>query len=209
MQTGNTVFVGLGGSNTRTQTKPYGWAKSLTSIFCFTLGALFFSRLSRLLGPLQRLTLASSFILQAIFIAIAAAIIESGLVEGHVALISRDIEWGTEAPIALLSFQAAGQMVGSRMLGLSEIPTVVLTSVLCDFASDPELVSGLGRNVKRNRRAGAFFGILIGAIAGGFVTNGSGQVQVALWMAFGIKVVVGLAWCFWPEKEKKKVLGGV
>ena len=129
--------------------------------------------------------------------------------EGRIAVISRDIDWGTEAPIALLSFQAAGQMVGSRVLALSEIPTVVLTSVLCDFASDPELVSGLGRNVKRNRRAGAFFGILIGAIAGGFITKGSGQVQVALWVAFGIKVVVGLAWFFWPEKEKKKVLAGV
>ena len=208
MQTGNTVFVGLGGSNTRTQTKPYGWAKSLTSVFCFTLGALFFSRLSRLMGPLQRLTLSSSFFLQALFILIAAAVIESDLVDGRIDTISRDIDWRTEAPIALLSFQAAGQMVGSRVLALSEIPTVVLTSVLCDFASDPELVAPLGRNVKRNRRAGAFFGILIGAIAGGWITRGSGRMQVALWVAFGIKLAVSCCWVFWPAKEKK-VLGGV
>lgn len=160
------------------------------------------------MGPTQRLTLASSFALQSMFIMISAAVIESGLVDGRINQISRDVDWRTEAPIAMLSFQAAGQMVGSRALALSEIPTVVLTSVLCDFASDPELVSPLGRNVKRNRRAGAFFGILIGAIAGGWITRGSAQVQLALWVAFAIKMVISILWVFWPEKEKK-VLGGV
>lgn len=160
------------------------------------------------MGPLQRLTLASSFLLQSIFLMISAAVIESGLVDGKINTISRDIDWRTEAPIALLSFQAAGQMVGSRVLALSEIPTVVLTSVLCDFASDPELVAPVGRNVKRNRRAGAFFGILIGAVAGGWITRASGQVQIALWVALGIKMAVSVLWIFWPEKEMK-VLGGV
>lgn len=160
------------------------------------------------MGPIQRLTLASSFALQSIFIMISAAVIESGLVDGRIDQIGRDIDWKTQAPIAMLSFQAAGQMVGSRALAFSEIPTVVLTSVLCDFASDPELVSPIGRNVKRNRRAGAFFGILIGAIGGGWITRGSGQVQLALWVAFGIKMAISIIWVFWPEKEKK-VLAGV
>ena len=105
-----------------------------------------------------------------------------------------------EVPIALLSFQSAGQIVGSRALGISEIPTVVVTSVLCDLASDPALVSPLTRNAKRNRRVLAFVGILIGAIAGGSIAKVTGGMEAVLWLAGGIKVVVTCSWVLWPEK---------
>lgn len=207
MQTGNTIFVGLGGSNGKDTYKPYGWVKSLTSIACFILGSLFFSRLSRLLGPLRRTTFVTSFLLQSLFIFITACIIQAGVIQGTVDLIPDDIDWKQELAIALLSFQSAGQMVGSRVLGLSEIPTVVVTSVLCDFASDPEIAQPLRRNVKRNRRVLAFLGILVGAVVGGWLSKVTGKMQVALWVAGGIKISVVAAWAFWPKRLQGVVVG--
>lgn len=181
--------------------------KSLTSISCFIFGSFFFSRLSRLLGPLRRTALIVSFLVQAIFILVTAGIIEAGVIQGTVDLIPDDIVWTQEIAIALLSFQSAGQIVGSRVLSLSEIPTVVVTSLLCDFASDPEIARPLTKNVKRNRRVLAFLGILAGAVAGGWLSRVTGRMQVALWVAGGIKMSVVAAWVFWPERSQGAVIG--
>ena len=113
--------------------------------------------------------------------------------------ITDDIDWTTIFPIALLSFQSAGQIVGSRAVNLSEIPTVVLTSMLHDIFTDQKIVAK--DNVKRNRRILAFFAILIGAICGGFIGEGTSQMQVPLWIAGGIKSAVTLAWVIWPEEK--------
>ena len=82
---GNTIFVGLGGSTPYTTKKPYGWAKSLTSIGCFLLGALFFSNFCRYLGPLRRTTLIHSFLIQSLMIIFTAAIIAGGYCRRHTA----------------------------------------------------------------------------------------------------------------------------
>lgn len=192
--------MGLGGSTSHTTGKPYGWAKSLISIASFILGAFFFSRFCRYLRPLRRGTLVASFLIQSAFILITAAIIEGGLIDGSTARVSRDINWKEIIPIALLSFQSAGQMVGSRILNINEIPTVVLTSVLCDFASDPQLADSLRANAKRNRRALGFLGILAGAVAGGWISRAAGQIQSVLWLAGGIKVLITASWTLWPRK---------
>lgn len=208
MQTGNTIFVGLGGATSLQQPpnpKPYGWAKSLTSIACFCLGCFFFSQLSRWAGPLKRRTLMASFSLQAILMLVAAAVAQAGFVDGNLATIPSDVHWPSEISIALLSFQSAGQIIGSRVLNLAEIPSVVLTSMLCDIASDPNLTGPLKSNVKRNRRAMAFMGILVGAVLGGFISEGTGQMEVVLWIAGGLKVLIVSAWLFWPEKKPSVV----
>lgn len=205
MQTGNTIFVGLGPSTSRTTSKPYGWAKSLTSIVCFCLGCFFFSRLARYSGPLRRVTLVASFALQSVIIMVVAAIIQAGVVNGALDTINKDIMWKDEVPISLLSFQAAGQIIGSRALGVSEIPSVVLTSMLCDIASDPNIAAPLKSNVKRNRRALAFTCILVGAIVGGYIGQATGRMQFDLWIAGGIKVLIATAWFFWPEKRVELV----
>ena len=83
---------------------------------------------------------------------------------------------------------------------MSEIPTVVVTSVLCDFASDPKLADPLRSNVQRNRRMLGFLAILLGAVAGGWITKFAGQVQSVLWLAGGIKLLVTVSWMLWPEK---------
>ena len=144
--------------------------------------------------------------------------------DGDLDTISSDIAWKSEIPIALLSFQSAGQIIGSRVLNLSEIPSVVLTSMLCDLASDPQLVGGWKSNIKRNRRALAFAMILVGAVAAGFIregsprpgawprtpggrgagaffSEGSGKMQVVLWIAGALKVLITGAWMLWPESK--------
>ncbi|KAM0798127.1 hypothetical protein BDR22DRAFT_899400 [Usnea florida] len=205
MQTGNTIFVGLGPSTSRSTSKPYGWAKSLTSIACFSLGCFFFSRLAQYSGPLRRATLVTSFALQSVIVFVVAAIIQAGVVNGALDTINTDIMWKDEIPISLLSFQAAGQIVGSRVLGVSEIPSVVLTSMLCDIASDPEIAAPFKGNVKRNRRALAFSCILVGAIVGGYISEATRRMQFDLWIAGGIKVLITTAWFFWPEKRVELV----
>ena len=199
MQTGNTIFLGLGGATSHTTSKPYGWAKSLVSISCFCLGCFLFSHATRRLGPLRRHSLVASFLAQTLIIFVAAAVVQAGVVNGSLNTITSEVSWWTVLPIALLSFQSAGQIVGSRALNLAEIPTVVLTSMLHDIAVDPKLTAGLSQNVKRNRRLCAFLGILIGALAGGFISEGTKRMQVPLWIAGGIKLGVTLAWTAWPQ----------
>ena len=130
----------------------------------------------------------------------AAALVQGDDLEGTIASISPDIDWLQAIPIALLSFQSAGQIVASRALSLSEIPSVVVTSLLCDLVSDPKVWAGLLSNIPRNRRFLAFFGILVGAVAGGWLTSETGEIQWALWLAAVMKFILVLAWVVWPKK---------
>jgi len=150
---------------------------------------------------LRRSTLTASFLLQAVFILVSAAIVQSGVVDGLLSTIPSDVVWRSEIPIALLSFQSSGQIIGSRTLNLAEIPSVVLTSMLCDLSSDPKLTAPLKENVKRNRRVLAFICILVGAVAGGFISEGIGKIQVVLWIAGGMKILITFAWMLWPESK--------
>lgn len=101
-------------------------------------------------------------------------------------------------PIALLAFQSAGSIAVTRALGFNEIPSVVLTSVYFDLASDPALVTGsVGGNVKRNRRAGAVVMLVIGAIVGGWLSRSAGGMESALWISGGIKFILGFVWFGW------------
>ena len=88
------------------------------------------------------------------------------------------IDWTQEAAIVLLSFQSAGQIVASRALGFNEIPTVVITSLLCDLVSDAELLAW--RNGKRDCRIVAFCLTLLGAISGGWITRATGDIAPVL-----------------------------
>ena len=198
---GNTIFVGLGGSQGHRASKPYGWAKSLTSIFFFFLGCFLWSRFARLLGPQQRRTLVWSFLFQTFAIFLVAGLVAGGAINGNLNTISDDIDWLQEIPVAILSFQAAGQLAGSRALDLSEIPTVVVTSLIYDFGSDPGLGSPLSQNVKRNRRGLAFVGILLGAVVGGWVSRSTDRMENALWIAAAVKMLVTVSLAAWPQKS--------
>ncbi|KAJ5542734.1 hypothetical protein N7535_005158 [Penicillium sp. DV-2018c] len=198
MQTGNTIFVGLGA--THQNLRPYGWLRSGTSILTFILGSFVFSRIHSLLGPRRRGSLMLSFLLQASLILITVALVEGGVVSSKLqGTIYRAIPpFDQEVPIVLLSFQAAGQIVASRALGFNEIPTVVITSLLCDLMSDPQVFTL--RNVKRDRRVVAFVLTLVGALLGGYVTKVTEGISPILWLAAGIKGLLVLAWAFWKAK---------
>ncbi|KAL4779364.1 hypothetical protein BJX76DRAFT_341035 [Aspergillus varians] len=196
MQTGNTIFLGLGASDLP-QGKPWGWLKSLTSIVAFFLGAFLFSLYGRHIGARKRITLVTSFIFQAILIIIAVALIEADLIphtSAEAARLSGGKLFLELIPIALLAFQSAGSMTAARGLGYNEIPTVVLTSVYFDVASDPKIVREVRSNVKRNRRVGSVVCLLIGAIVGGWLSRSSGGMESALWVSAALKGAIKVFW---------------
>ena len=153
----------------------------------------------RLAGPLRRSTLFLSFITQAILCFTAGALVRSGVIPSNA---------GTQLPrncivllpLAMLSFQSAGQIVASRMLAFNELPTVVLTSTYCDLIFDPLLFTApLRENPKRNRRVVSIIALIIGAGLGGFLTRG-GDISDALWIAASTKVVIAMIWIFWKAE---------
>lgn len=199
MQTGNTIFLALGASGQPID-HPYGWTKSLTSIFCFLMGCLFFAN-TRLINPKARGTLGVSFLLQSICIIVAAALVQTHVVpEPHgVVTQSGTVNFVELLPLSFLAFQSGGQIVTSRLLGFNEVPTTVLTSVYCDLASDPKILKV--DNVKRNRRVGAVLMILIGGIAGGWISRSSAGMSVSLWIAAAIKLGIACSWSIWKTKQ--------
>jgi hypothetical protein len=104
-------------------------------------------------------------------------------------------------PISLLSFQAGGQIVTSRVLGLDEIPTVVLTTLLCDLLVDPKLTAKV--NPKRNRRIGAFLALFLGAMTAGGLSKLT-EMAASLWLAFALKFVITVGWFVWKGERGKK-----
>ncbi|OQE44941.1 hypothetical protein PENCOP_c002G04515 [Penicillium coprophilum] len=204
MQTGNTIFLGLGASN-QPNNKPWGWLKSFVSIASFFFGAMIFSIAMRSVGAVRRGTLFLSFLIQTLLIIVAVALIEADVIPHTSADAALDggVLFLELIPIGLLAFQSAGGMTCSRALGYNEIPTVVLTSVYFDIASDPKLVDKPTANAKRNRRIGGVVCLLIGAIVGGWLSRSSGGMQSALWMAAGMKFVAAFAWLFWKAAPAK------
>lgn len=109
------------------------------------------------------------------------------------------------AAITILSFQSAGQIVASRALKYNAMPTVVLTSLYCDLMSDAQLFTApLGKNANRERRFIGAVLLLVGAIAGAYLTTSDAGFKGGLWIAVGIKVVMTVAWFFWKRKASTK-----
>ena len=54
MQTGNTIFVGLGVSHQPENLPGKAWSRCFLAIVCFAFGALFFSSFHRFFGPQKR-----------------------------------------------------------------------------------------------------------------------------------------------------------
>lgn len=210
MQTGNTVFLALGTAGLPANV-PMLWLKALCSIGSFMFGVFCFGQ-SRNFRPMSKATLAASFLLQSIFIFIAAALAQGGIVPAFGLLnVAQELAGAKDAdlkalgPIILLAFQFGGQICTSRILGFNEVPTNVLTSVYCDLFNDPKLFAPWSANPKRNRRASAVVLMLIGAIAGGWLARSNAGMSSALWIAGAIKLGIAVAWVLWKSKEVKLV----
>ena len=178
----------------------YGWARSLVSLACYSLGCLFFSRWGFLVGPLRRIFQTSSFLLQFIFVVVAAASVQTGVTAGDVPADLANGMWQDLVPITLLSFQSGGQIVASRQLGFDEISTVVVTSMVGDLFADRALLAPLKENAKRNRRIASFVLTLIGAIAGGLIAKAARSITPVLWIVAFLKLGISVTWLFWWEK---------
>lgn len=223
---GNTIFLGLGVNNQPDTSPRLSWTKSLTAILCFALGALFFSTFHRIFTPRARWVLCVNFALQALIVGIVAVLATTRVFpnfppSSSVTIISAPSSFSrTEemmqftipasfptldfAPIALLAFQSAGQIVASRCLKLNAMPTVVLTSLYCDLMSDAALFTApLRDNADRNRRALGAVLLLLGAICGAFLTRSQAGFMGGLWIAAALKAGIAVAWMLWKRQAQE------
>ncbi|OJK01215.1 hypothetical protein ASPACDRAFT_115807 [Aspergillus aculeatus ATCC 16872] len=206
MQTGNTVYAGLGLTGLDPTAR---WQKSLLSIGSFCAGSVLFAGIHRHLSR-TRGALALSFALQTACIAAAATITSvyrspdgGGKKEGP-------LEWTVAVPLALVALQSSGQAVASRVLGFSALTSVVLTSIYCDLFSGPVLQRFSWVQVVRNpdewRRLGAVVGLLLGVVMGAAWARSEAGLEGALWTAVGLKGLITVTWLWW---RGEKVGGGL
>ncbi|KAI3330421.1 hypothetical protein F4824DRAFT_505083 [Ustulina deusta] len=194
MQTGNTVYIGLGITRPHESTR---WIKSGTSLVFFCIGSVFFSSFHRFFSPKRRWVLCASFIIQIILIVVAAEILTYGPKSSDP---TESIGWAELVPIALIAFQSCGQAVASRALKHNALTSVVLTSIYCDLFSDANLLAG--QNVERNRRMAAPLLLFVGAIVGGVLAHSWVGCVGVLWVAAALKLAVVVAWFLWPEEKE-------
>lgn len=194
MQTGNTVYTGLGLVE---PTKGTRWIRSLTSIAFFCMGSFFFARFHRFFSPKKRWVLMTSFAMQLVLVVIAGAVVTVDS-QSHS---ENQLRWQVLVPLALVAFQSSGQAVVSRALQYNSLTSVVLTSIYCDLFSDPLLMAGLTKNAERNRRAAAPLLLLAGAIFGGLWSHSPIGLAGALWTAAILKVVIIGAFFFWRAEK--------
>ncbi|KAL2074553.1 hypothetical protein VTL71DRAFT_8331 [Oculimacula yallundae] len=194
MQTGNTIYIGIGLAAPRENQR---WIKSGVSLISFCVGSFCFSRFHRFFSPCRRWVLCASFTVQMSLIIGAASILTWG---PKSATVKDDITWNVLLPIALVAFQSCGQAVTSRALKFNALTSVVLTSIYCDLFSDAELFTA--HNVERNRRVGAPAFLLCGAVMGGWLAHSAIGTAGVLWIAAALKGMVVISWFLWPaEKE--------
>lgn len=196
MQTGNTVYFGLGLAGTDDDR----WIKSGVSIASFCLGSLCFSSFHRIFSPRQRWVLCASFLAQLACMTGAAVIVT-------VNRPSRDqpLSWLVLVPVALVAFQSSGQAVTSRVLRQNGLTSVVLTSLYCDLFSHPDFLSRkVFGNAEEMQRAAAVVCLLLGTVLGGLWAHSSTGFMGALWTAAVLKGVIILAWLVWKEAKTEQ-----
>ncbi|KAK4234811.1 hypothetical protein C8A03DRAFT_46935 [Achaetomium macrosporum] len=206
MQTGNTVYFGLGLASPSDSNR---WIKSGVSLLAFCVGSVVFSRFHRFFSPKRRWVLCTSFLFQTILTSTAAAIVTVTTTRsspgGSGGDEKKEIGWHVLVPIALVAFQACGQAVVSRALKYNALTSVVLTSIYCDLFSDAELFAL--RNVERNQRTAAPLLLLLGAFLGGRFAHSALGVAGALWTAAVLKAVVVVVWMLWPSEGEASAEG--
>ncbi|OAP62536.1 hypothetical protein AYL99_01763 [Fonsecaea erecta] len=193
MQTGNTVYLGLGLVE---PTKGTRWIRSLTSIAFFCFGSFCFSRFHRRFSPKRRWVLLASFAIQLLLVVVAAVVVMVDSKQGN------DLRWEVIVPLSLVAFQSSGQAVTSRALQYNSLTSVVLTSIYCDLFSDPLIMAGLTQNAERNRRAAAPLLLLFGAVLGGLWAHSPVGLAGALWTAAALKITIILAFFLWRAQPQ-------
>lgn len=206
--------MGLGASGQPENLPHKAWVRCLLAIVFFAIGALFFSNFHRYFGPHKRWVMVASFAIQAVMTGIVAILATTGAVwnkplgrsttHGNgliVETVEDSFPWSDLAPIILLAFQSAGQIVASRVLKYNSMPTIVLTSLYCDMMSDARLFTApITDNADRNRRAAGAILLLGGSIGGGWMSKSWTGFAGPLWIAAFLKGCMVVAWYFWKPK---------
>ncbi|EYE98452.1 YoaK family protein [Aspergillus ruber CBS 135680] len=206
MQSGNSVFIALGVTGQPVY-PAYLWAKSLIALATYLIGNIIFIQVSRALQPLRRSTLVLSFSVQTAALLAAALLIQLDVVDNRPEDPRAPIQWIQVLPIALLAFQAAGQIVASRVLSYDEIPTIVLTTLLCDLLVDKNLCQRPWKaNQKRNRRLAAFLSLFLGATTAGGLCKVD-HMPAGLWLAMGLKLMITASFMVWKDHRKRADTG--
>ena len=196
MQTGNTVYVGLGIASIFYPPISTRLWRSGVSLLCFCLGSFLFARFHRLFSPKRRWVLCVSFMAQSLLCVAAATIVTLRPPTTD----DGSADWNILVPLALVAFQSCGQAVTSRALKYNALTSVVLTSIYCDLFSDQDLFSP--GNPERNRRAAAPLLLLAGAVVGGVIAHSPVGIMGALWLAAILKFAMVVTWFFWPAEEE-------
>ncbi|KAI9931408.1 hypothetical protein ASPWEDRAFT_103557 [Aspergillus wentii DTO 134E9] len=192
MQTGNTVYLGLGLAGAESQR----WVKSGLSIASFCIGSLVFGWFYRFFSPRKRWVLCVSFAVQMVCIIVAAVIVTLRPTQDNT---DKDISF---LPLALVAFQSSGQAVSSGVLGFKGLPSVVLTSIFCEFMASPLfLTRKMWSSFEERRRLAAILSLTIGTVAGGLWARSPAGVAGALWTAAIIKGGIIVAWMGWREER--------
>lgn len=153
--------------------------------------------------PKTRWLVLFSIFSQMVFLGIAAVVIPSTTtIQGtqQQQNLPLDLNLPVTLALTLISLQSSGQAYLSRIFGYNSLTSVVLTSLYLDLFSDPHLFSHHREgNGERFRRSAAVVCLLAGAMLGGCMVNFGlwGGLKGALWVAVGLKGVVGLGCWFW------------
>ncbi|KAJ5425018.1 hypothetical protein N7465_000088 [Penicillium sp. CMV-2018d] len=195
MQTGNTVYFGLG----LVGTEDDRWIKSGVSIAGFCLGSLCFATFHRVFPARRRWVLCASFLAQTLCVCLAALIVTI-----YRPTRGAPLSWLVLVPVALIAFQSSGQAVTSRVLNFSGLTSVVLTSTYCDLFSHPEFLSRkVVGHAEEMRRIGAVLSLLLGVVLGGLWAHSSVGMMGALWTAAGLKLLIVGTWLAWNGKSEE------
>lgn len=203
------------------------WIRAGISVGSFCLGSWGFARFHWFFGarkkdgrdgkgegiPKTRWLILCSIFFQIVLLGIAAVVIPSTSsssttnIQGnhqqhqhHQQNLPLDLNFPVILALILISLQSSGQAYLSRIFGYNSLTSVVLTSLYLDLFSDPHLFSHHREgNGERYRRVAAVVCLLAGAMLGGCMVNFGlwGGLKGALWVAVGLKGVVGLGCWFW------------
>lgn len=207
------------------------WIRAGISVGSFCLGSWGFARFHWFFGarkkknkngkgekeeiPKTRWLILFSIFTQMVFLGIAGVVIPSSSsassstttnIQGNQQQQNLPLDLNPPVILALIliSLQSSGQAYLSRIFGYNSLTSVVLTSIYLDLFSDPHLFSH--HHGEKFRRVAAVVCLLAGAMLGGCMVNFGlwGGLKGALWVAVGLKGVVGLGCWFWRGVEEEE-----
>lgn len=223
--------LGIGGQPRASHQQQY--FKSLLAIGSFCVGTLFFNFLHRWHTGLaqqtasrRRWVFAVSFFIQTLFIIVAATLVQVGAVSNQ-PFISGGFSSGSHilaydggapryvdlVPIAILSFEAAGQVCLSRVLAVIELPTIVLSTLYHDFTADLYGTRQLWKQStsfsnfvfvqsrRQAKRLMSILGLFCGALVGGEMYKSQVGMAGALWFAAALKLVISITFILWRSDK--------